>query len=186
MPSGFITHLWKRNVASYIPADLVSAANSGAAATQDAVHSLQTVLTTLSSVLGPQFSGIDTDSASTILNTFSQSGGTLAQVITERLLEPVMVKLLTTAASIGIFLVVLILFGILRRMTRPRHRSNTLLGMVNRFFGGVLGLGESLIMCYFYAIILSALSALVGDRLSWLSPSVLEKTVLVNLFLTKI
>jgi len=173
-------------VASYIPTDLISAVNSGAAATQDAVSSLQSVLTTLSGVLGPLFSGIDTSSASTVLNACAQDGGTLAQVVTERVLEPVMVKLLTAAASIGIFLVVLLLFGILRRLTRPRRRSVTFLGNVNRFFGGVLGLGESLIVCYFYAIVLSALSTLVGDRLTWLSPAVLEKAVLVNLFLTKV
>jgi uncharacterized membrane protein required for colicin V production len=172
-------------VASHIPADLVSAVNSGAAATQEAVSNLQSVLTTLSGVLGPLFSGIDPGSASTILNTCAQDGGTLAQVITERALEPIMVKLLTAAASIGIFLTVLLLFGILRRLTRPRRCSGTFLGNVNRFFGGVLGLGESLIVCYFYAIVLSTLSTLVGDRLTWLSPAVLEKAVLVNLFLTE-
>jgi len=170
-------------VSAHIPADLVSAANSGATATQNAVNSLQSVLHTLSGVLGPQFSGIDTSSASSILNIFSQGGGTLAQVITEQILEPIAVNLLTTVTSIGIFIAVLILFSILRRLTRSRRHSHTFFGITNRFFGGVLGLGESLIMCYLYVMVLSTLSALAGDNSHWLSPGILEKTVLVNLFL---
>lgn len=170
-------------VAANLPADLIAAVNSGAASSQEALQSLQQSLNSLGSILGPQFSGIDTSAAGAVLSTFQQDGGTLAQIITDQILQPIAMKFLGVIASIGIFVIVLVVFSLLRRLTRARRHPAGFLGKSNRFLGGVLGFGEGIVSCYFYTLVLSLLVSLTGGSLNWLNAAVLQKTWLVSLFL---
>lgn len=166
-------------VAAVIPEDLITAMNSGALATQDALAALQEVLNSLSGFLGQQT--VNTAGVETVLALMQQSGMTLAQSITQTLLRPVIVPLLQALYSLVIFAVSLWLFKALARFSARHHTRRGLVGRSNSLLGAGIGLLESIAVVYLYVFILSALSD--GLTLSFLNPSIYNKTLLVSLIL---
>lgn len=166
-------------VAAVIPDELITAMNSGALATQDALAALQEVLNSLSGFLGQQT--VNTAGVETVLALMQQSGMTLAQSITQTLLRPVIVPLLQALYSLVIFAVSLWLFKALARFSARHHTRRGLVGRSNSLLGAGIGLLESIAVVYLYVFILSALSD--GLTLSFLNPSIYNKTLLVSLIL---
>ncbi len=166
-------------VAAVIPEDLITAMNSGALATQDALAALQEVLNSLSGFLGQQT--VNTAGVETVLALMQQSGMSLAQSITQTLLRPVIVPLLQALYSLVIFAVSLWLFKALARFSARHHTRRGLVGRSNSLLGAGIGLLESIAVVYLYVFILSALSD--GLTLSFLNPSIYNKTLLVSLIL---
>ncbi len=162
-------------VSAAIPADAVNAMNS----TADAVESLQGVLDELSGILGGR--EIDASSADAIVAMLRQDGASLAEAITQTVLEPVLLGVLQAVISLGILVVCLFVFRFLSRLSAHGSRGRGILGKVNKILGGVLGAVESVAVAYVYAFLLSALaSALTVD---WLTPSIVNSTALVSLLL---
>lgn len=166
-------------VAAAIPEDLISAMNSGALATQDALAALQEVLNSLSGFLGQQT--VNTAGVQNILDLMQQNGMTLAQSITQTLLRPVVIPLLQALYSLVILTVSLWLFKALARFSARHHTRRGLMGRTNSLLGAGIGLLESIAVAYLYIFILSALAD--GLALSFLNPSVYDKTLLVSLIL---
>lgn len=162
-------------VSAAIPADAVNAMND----TADAVESLQGVLDELSGILGGR--EIDASSADAIVAMLRQDGASLADAITQTVLEPVLLGVLQAVISLGILIVCLFVFRGLSRLSAHGSRGRGILGKVNKILGGVLGAVEGLAVSYVYAFLLSALaSALTVD---WLTPAIVNGTALVSLLL---
>ncbi len=167
---------WAVNaVAASIPAETVSAMNSGA----DAVQSIQQVLDSLTGVLGGQV--IDSGSAAAIESALRQDPGNLAQSITKSVLQPVLLSVIQGVISMVILSVCLFVFRFLSRLSARGRRGRGILGKTNQLLGGALGIGEGFAVGYLYALALSILSTVL--TVSWLSPQILGSTALVSRFL---
>lgn len=162
-------------VAAAIPADAVNAMNS----TADAVESLQRVLDELSGILGGR--EIDASSAEAIVSMLRQDGASLADAITQTVLEPVLLGILQAVISLGILIVCLFVFRSLSRLSAHGSRGRTVLGKVNKLLGGALGAAEGLAVAYVYAFVLSALAGALA--VDWLTPAIVNGTALVSLLL---
>lgn len=162
-------------VSAAIPADAVNAMNS----TADGVESLQGVLDELSGILGGH--QIDASSADAIVAMLRQDGASLAEAVTQTVLEPVLLGVLQAVVSLGILIVCLFVFRTLSRLSARGRRGRGVLGKVNQLLGGILGAAEGVAVAYVYAFLLSALaSALTVD---WLTSSIVNSTALVSLLL---
>ena len=173
---GFVEQIAVNSVAKAIPPDVISALESGALA----VQSLQDILNSLHGFFGTQT--IDTATVNNIITMFQQDAGSLAQIVTQTVLQPVLITV--CQALLGILLLEGCLFisRILARLVAA-HRRNTdsLLSMTNRFLGLALGFGEGLVTGYVYVFLLSLVTTFFTTR--WLSPEVLQGTIFVRLFL---
>ena len=161
-------------VAAAIPADAVAAMNSGA----DALQTVQEALNALSGIMGGQT--VDTTTTNTIMTMLQQDAGSLAQIITQTVLQPVLVNVVRIVLSIIILVVCVFLARLLSRLTRAR-RSDTILSRTNRLVGGFLGFLDGAAIGFMYVLILYVIASVA--RISWLTPSVLQGTKLVRLFL---
>ena len=159
-------------VSAAIPAEAVNAMNS----TADAVESLQQVLDNLSGILGGRV--IDDSAATAIVDMLRQDGTSLAQAITETVLEPVLLGLLEVVISLAILVVCLAVFRFLARLSGRNARGHGVLGKVNKLLGGALGVVEAVAVAYVYAYVLTALAGVV--TVDWLSPSIVNGTALVS------
>ncbi len=162
-------------VSAAIPADAINAMNS----TADAVESLQGVLDNLSGILGGRV--IDDSAANTIVELLRQDGTSLAQAITETVLEPVLLGLLQVAISLVVLTVCLMVFRFLARLSGRNARSRGVLGKVNKLLGAALGAVESLAVAYVYAFLLSGLANVL--TVDWLTSAIVANTKLVSLLL---
>lgn len=159
-------------VSAAIPADAVNAMNN----TADAVESLQGVLDDLSGILSGRV--IDATAADTIVSMLRQNGASLAQAITETVLEPVLLAILQAVISLGILIVCLFVFRSLSRLSAHGSRGRTVMGKVNKLLGGALGAVEGMAVGYIYAFLLSALAGVV--TVEWLTPAIVNGTALVS------
>ena len=162
-------------VSAAIPADAVNAMNS----TADAVESLQQVLDNLSGILGGRV--IDDSAAVAIVDMLRQDGASLAQAITETVLEPVLLGLLQVGISLAILAVCLMVFRFLARLSGRGARGRGILGKVNKLLGAALGAVESLAVAYVYAFLLSGLANVL--TVDWLTSAIVANTKLVSLLL---
>ncbi|MCD7768846.1 MAG: hypothetical protein LUH36_01815, partial [Oscillospiraceae bacterium] len=160
---------------SAIPAAAITAMNSGAEALDD----VQQVLDNLGGLLGGQIVS-DSDLAA-ITSLLRTDGTTLAQAITQTILEPVLVGAIRIILSILILIVSLLLFGMLARLAVSRRRGGSILNRTNRILGGALGALEALITGYMYVYVLSLLASFITA--SWLSTEILNSTIFVSLYL---
>lgn len=161
-------------VAAAIPADVTAALESGAAA----VESLQSVLDSLGGLLGGQL--IAPESAATIFALFQQDAGSLAQIVTQTILQPMLISVVQLVLSILMLVVCLSISRGLARLAAAGGRGG-FLSFTNRLLGLVLGIGEGLVTAYVYVFILSLLAMFVTT--DWLSQDILHKTIFVRLFL---
>ena len=161
-------------VSAAIPADAVAAMNSGA----DALQTIQEALNTLSGILGGQT--IDTSTTNAIMTMLQQDTGSLAQIITQTVLQPVLVNAVRIVLSILILVVCLFLARVLSRLTRARGRDS-ILSRTNRLVGGFLGFLEGAATGFMYVLVLYAIASFA--HISWLTPAVLQGTKLVKMFL---
>lgn len=168
-------------VAAAIPQELIDAMHSGAMATQDALIALQQVLNTLSGFLGHQT--VSTGNIQTILDFMQNDGMTLAQSITETILQPVIVPLLQALFSLILFILCVSLFKALARWSARHHTGYSLFGKANSALGCAVGFLEAAAVAYVYAFILSSAAHGLGGRLEFLNPEVYDKTILVSLLL---
>ena len=159
-------------VSAAIPANAVSAMNS----TADAVESLQQVLDNLSGILGGRI--VDDSAATAIVDMLRQDGTSLAQAITETVLEPVLLGLLQVVISLAILVVCLMVFRFMARLSGRNARGRGVLGKVNKLLGGALGVVEAIAVAYVYAYVLMALAGAV--TVDWLSPAIVNSTALVS------
>ncbi|MCD7845473.1 MAG: hypothetical protein LUG57_06420 [Oscillospiraceae bacterium] len=162
-------------VESAIPADAITAMNSGA----DALDDVQEVLDNLGGLLGGQV--VSDSDLNTIISLLRTDGTTLAQAIVQAILEPVLLVVIQILLSILILIVSLLLFGLLARLAVSRRRGGSILNRTNRILGGVMGALEALITGYIYAYVLSQLAAFITA--SWISSEILSNTIFVSLYL---
>ncbi len=173
---GFLEQIAVRSVAKAIPPDVITALESGALA----VQSLQEILNSLNGFFGAQT--VDPSTVNNIITMFNQDAGSLAEIITQNVLQPVLISVCRVLLSIGILEICLFISRILARlMAAHRRDTESLLSMTNRFLGLALGFGESLVSGYVYVFILSLVTTFFTTK--WLSPEVLQGTVFVRLFL---
>lgn len=162
-----------------LPQDVLSAVNSGAAATQETLDALQSMLDSLGGILGN--ASISTDSLRGVLDLMQTDGQTLAQAIVEDILRPIVLSAIQIAVSIAMFLVCVWLFKALSRFTARHHSSRSITGGLGSALGAVLGFGEGLATGYIYAFLLSALAELSAGKLAFISRSIYDSTLLVHL-----
>lgn len=153
-----------------IPADAVAAMNSAAAT----VESVQALLDRLGGMLGGQIAEIG--DMSQIEALLSRDGTSLAQAVTQTILQPILLSALRSAISVLILIVTVNLFRIPARLTARRRRG--VLGKANHILGAALGAAEGALSGYLYALVLSLLAELL--TVSWLTPEILRNTVLVS------
>ncbi len=162
-----------------LPQDVLAAVNSGAATTQETLDALQTMLDSLGGILGS--ASINTDSLRQVLDLMRTDGETLAQAITDSILKPLVLTAVQVAADVVIFLVCLWLFKLLSKLSAHFHSSRGAVGGLGSALGAVLGFGEGLATNYVYAFLLSSLATLAGDKLSFISPTIYNNTLLLHL-----
>lgn len=161
-------------VAAAIPADALASMNSGA----EAIAALQQTMNGLTGLYGGQT--VDLSSANTIVALFQQDAGSLAQIVTQTVLQPMLINVVRAVLAILVLVACLLVFRSLARFVRAR-RGGGVLNRTNRILGVCLGLGEGVITAYVYALILAAVAASFAP--SWLTPQILNETFLVKLFL---
>ena len=161
-------------VTAAIPAEMISAMESGAIA----VQSIQEVLNNLTGIFGGQV--IDNTTANSIIIMLQQDAGTLAQIITQTVLQPMLVSLIQAILSILMVVGCLCVSRLLARLLRARGGSG-ILSLTNRFLGAGLGVGEGLVTAYAYVFVLSLLAAFIST--GWFSRQILMQSVIVRLFL---
>lgn len=162
-----------------LPQDVLAAVNSGVAATQETLDALQTMLDSLGGILGN--ATISTESLRDVLSMMQTDGQTLSQAIVGKLLRPIVVSAIQIAVSIVLFLVCTWLFKLLSRLTARHHSSRSALGGLGSALGAILGFLEGLATNYIYAFILSSLADLSGGKLSFITRSIYNSTLLVHL-----
>ncbi len=161
-------------VASAIPAEVLTAMESGAAA----MNQLQAVLDSLSGILGGQV--LDEASSAAILSILSQDAGSLAQAITQTVLQPMLVSVVQMVVSLLILVGCLGVSRALARMAASRGRDG-ILSMTNRLLGLALGIGEALVSAWAFVFVLDLLTLFIDT--SWLNGQVLEQTFFIRLLL---
>lgn len=162
-----------------IPQDVIAAVNSGAAATQETLDALQTMLDSLGGILGN--ASISTQSLRDVLDLMQTDGQTLAQAIVDNILRPIVLSAIQIAVSIAMFLVCTWLFKVLSRFSARHHSSRGVTGGLGSALGAVLGFGEGVAIGYVYAFILSALVQLSAGKLAFITRSIYDSTLLVHL-----
>ncbi len=173
---GFVEQIAVNAVAKAIPPDVISALESGALA----VQSLQEILNSLNGFFGSQ--PVDATTVNNIITMFQQDAGSLAQIITQTVLQPVLITV--SQVLLGFLLLEGCLFVsrlIARLVAAHRRNTDSLLSMTNRILGLALGFGEGLATVYVYVFLLSLAAMFVSTK--WLSQDVLQGTVFVRLFL---
>ena len=161
-------------VAAAIPAEVLTAMESGAAA----MNQLQAVLDSLSGILGGQV--LDEASSAAILSILSQDAGSLAQAITQTVLQPMLVSVVQMVVSLLILIGCLGVSRALARMAASRGRDG-ILSMTNRLLGLALGIGEALVSAWAFVFVLDLLTLFIDT--SWLNGQVLEQTFFIRLLL---
>lgn len=161
-------------VAASIPGEVLTAMENGAAA----MNQLQAVLDSLSGILGGQV--LDEGSSAAILTILSQDAGSLAQAITQTVLQPMLVSVVQMVVSLLILIACLGVSRALARMAASR-RGDGILSMTNRLLGFGLGIGESLVSAWAFVFVLDLLTVFVET--SWLNPQVLQQTFFIRRFL---
>lgn len=161
-------------VAEAIPPDMLSAMESGAVA----VESLQEVLNSLRGFFGGQV--VDQATVDQITALLRQDAGSLAQIITQTVLRPVLLTLVQAVLSILLLAACLTVSKLLARLVAAR-RSDGIGSMTNRLLGAALGFGEGLVTAYIFVFVLSLLAVFFSN--SVISQATLQNTRLVRLFL---
>ena len=163
-------------VTSAIPPDVTAALENGAVAAQ----SLQEILNSLGGLLGGQI--LDGDTVNSILSMLRQDPGSLAQAITQTVLQPLLVTLAQVVLSLVMLSVCLFISRALAKMVAARRaRRDNILSMTNRLLGLALCIGEGLVTVYVYVFCLSLLALFINT--SWFSQDILHDTIFVRLFL---
>ena len=161
-------------VEAAIPPDVISAMESGAVA----IESLQQILNSLSGFFGGQV--VDQTTANRIVEMFRQDAGTLAQLITQNVLQPVLVTAVQTLLSLLVLAGCLAVSRLLARLVAAR-KGDGILSMTNRLLGMALGVGEGLLTGWIFVSVLTLLAGLFTNDI--ISPEILQGTFLVRLFL---
>ncbi len=161
-------------VTQAIPPDMVNAMNSGA----DAVQSLQQVLNNLTGFFGGQV--VDQSTADQIVAMLRQNTGSLAQAMTQTILQPVLLTLIKAVLSILLLAACTTVSRFLAKLLAAR-KGDGVASMTNRLLGGALGFGEGLVTAYVFVFVLSLLAVFFSNAI--ISQAVLQDTMLVRLFL---
>ncbi len=161
-------------VTQAIPPDMVNAMNSGA----DAVQSLQQVLNNLTGFFGGQV--VDQSTADQIVAMLRQNTGSLAQAMTQTILQPVLLTLIKAVLSILLLAACTTVSRFLAKLLAAR-KGDGVASMTNRLLGGALGFGEGLVTAYVFVFVLSLLAVFFSNNI--ISQAVLQDTMLVRLFL---
>ena len=123
---------------------------------------------------------VDQTTANQIIQMFRQDAGSLAQIITQTILRPV----LTTAVQVGLSLLVLggclLVSRFIAKLVAAR-KGDSIGTMTNRLLGAVLGFGEGLVTAYIFVFVLSLLAVFFSNKI--ISQQILQSTHLVRLFL---
>ena len=161
-------------VTQAIPPDMVNAMNSGA----DAVQSLQQVLNNLTGFFGGQV--VDQSAADQIVAMLRQNTGSLAQAMTQTILQPVLLTLIKAVLSILLLAACTTVSRLLAKLLSAR-KGDGVASMTNRLLGGALGFGEGVVTAYVFVFVLSLLAVFFSNK--FISQAVLQDTLLVRLFL---
>ena len=161
-------------VAKAIPPDVLSAMESGAVA----IESLQEILNSLKGFFGGQV--VNQATADQIIEMFRQDAGSLAQIITQTVLRPVLLTVVQVALGLLVLGLSMAVSKFLARLVSAR-RSDGIGSMTNRLLGSVLGFGEGLVTAYIFVFVLSLLSVFFSNQI--ISRQILENTRIVRLFL---
>lgn len=161
-------------VEAAIPPDVLSAMESGAVA----VESLQRVLDSLRGFFGGQT--MDPATANRIIELLRQDAGSLAQLITENVLQPVLVTAVQAVLSLLVLCGCLAVSRLLARLVAARG-GDGILSMTNRLLGLVLGFGEALITAYIFVSVLLLLAGFFSNEI--ISQEILQQTYIVKLFI---
>ena len=161
-------------VEAAIPPDVLAAMESGALA----VESLQRVLDSLQGFFGGQT--MDPSTANWIIQMLRQDAGSLAQLIEQYVLRPVLVSAVQALLSLLVLGGCLTVSRLLARLVAARKRDG-ILSMTNRLLGMALGLGEGLLTGWIFVSVLTLLAGLFHNDI--ISPEILQSTYLVRLLL---
>lgn len=113
-----------------------------------------------------------------LIEQLMQEGCTLSEALVEVILQPLALSLLEAIAFLLIFIGVNLLVKLLIRASRLFNKV-PLVGGVNRFFGGVCGLLEGLVVLYVIGIILRMGAAAAGPD-SFITTQLLQQTRLLS------
>lgn len=161
-------------VQAAIPPDVLSAMESGAVA----VESLQRVLDSLQGFFGGQT--MDPATANRIIELLRQDAGSLAQLLEQYVLRPVLMSAVQGVLSLLVLLGCLTVSRFLARLVAAR-KGEGILSMTNRLLGMALGVGEGLLTAWIFVSVLGLLAGLISS--DFISPEILQSTFLVRLFL---
>ena len=165
-------------VQAAIPADTVAALNNGA----DIISTLQSALSSMGGLLGGLLSGVNlsSDSISQLQGVMGLDTYQLAQLITQSVLQPVLLSAVRGGISLLVLLVCVSIFNVLSRVA-AKHTGKGVLGRTNQALGAVAGtiqcLGVGFVLGYALQLLAQVLNA------PWLNTQLLQSTLLLKVFI---
>ncbi|MBP0962828.1 MAG: CvpA family protein, partial [Oscillospiraceae bacterium] len=127
----------------------------------------------------PYPEGIDpNDNEQGLIEQLLTEGKTLSEALVEIMLKPLVLSFLELLAFLVIFIVCSAVIKLLIRASKVLNKV-PLLGGVNRFFGGVCGLAEGVLVLYVVGIVLRMAAAAASSD-SLITTQLLQETKLLS------
>lgn len=106
----------------------------------------------------------------------------LGAVISDNVVQPIMISLLEIISCLIIFLICTIIVQIIARMFKGLY-SIPIVGSLNAVLGGLLGIIQVIILYYIAALVISTIISLTANNLPYLNSEVLRSTYILKLFM---
>lgn len=112
-----------------------------------------------------------------ILGMVSVGTGNASDAVMSAVIDPIIKVPLRALIFVAIFAIIMIVVEIISNLLRVINKI-PVLGTVNAFFGGILGVAEGLLICVLISICLQVLIALTNNSLIFINTLTIDKTFL--------
>ncbi len=119
------------------------------------------------------------DVGSILPNDIISSAQSVAVYLTDNILRPIVVNIMSTALMIIIFILGIIIFGIIANASKL-IKFVPIVGSLNAFLGGIVGFAGGVIVIFVLANIMSVIAVVSGGSISFLTPYTVEGTYLLK------
>lgn len=109
----------------------------------------------------------------------------LGETIADEVVAPVVTGLLQTVCCLLIFVICVIIIRILASAFTNVDKI-PLIGSVNKFFGGVLGLGQGAIILMIFCVAVELIIKITSNELSWLNYDLINRSYIFKLIYHKL
>lgn len=122
---------------------------------------------------------IDTGFLNDVILSVLESGGNPGKAILDNVIKPIVIIPIQTLIFILLFVIILVVLSIIIAATAVVNKI-PLIGGLNKFLGGVLGIIHGLIVVFIVVILLHLAVTLTGNSLIFLNEMTIEKSYLFS------